>query len=278
MAFRPRFRHVAVSTTLGAAIACYGAGSSPLLPIPPADPAMGATDLPCDVAAIVARDCASCHGATPKNGAPMSLVTADAFRAKSTASSGGTIGDRSVIRMKDAANPMPPYGALRASDVAIMEAWVSGGVQSSSCASPNVGVRCASGNAGTGREGPTMRPGDTCIHCHAQEGEGEAPIFEAAGTVYSTLREPTPCVGASASGADPITVELKDKNGKTFTLGVNSAGNFSLEDSSFTPPYTARVLAGGRVRVMKGAQVSGECNGCHAEPPAGGAPGRVLAP
>lgn len=237
---------------------------------------MGATDLPCDVAAIVARDCASCHGATPKNGAPMSLVTADAFRAKSTAITGGTIGDRSVLRMKDAANPMPPYGALSASDVAIVEAWVTGGMQGGSCASPSVGVRCTSGNTGSRREGPTMLPGDACIHCHADEGEG--PIFETAGTVYSTLREPTPCSGTSSSGGDPITVELKDKNGKTFTASVNSAGNFMLEDSSFTPPYTARILAGTRVRVMKSAQMSGECNGCHAEPPAGGAPGRILAP
>lgn len=274
MSFRPSGRHLFVSAALAGVIACY-TGSSALQPIPPADPAMGATDLPCDVAAIVARDCASCHGAAPKNGAPMSLVTADAFRAKSTAVTGGTNGDRAVLRMKDAANPMPPYGALSASDVAVVEAWVSGGMVGGSCATPNVGVRCTSGSTGNRREGPTMRPGDTCIRCHADEGEG--PIFDAAGTVYSTLREPTPCVGASGA-PEPITVELKDKNGKTFRMSVNSAGNFSLEDSSFTPPYTARVLAGGRERVMKGAQVSGECNGCHAEPPAGGAPGRVLAP
>lgn len=255
-------------------VACYGASVEPL---PSPDPPMGATDLPCDVAAVVARNCASCHGAAPKNGAPMALVTVAAFQAANTnaALPGATLGERSVLRAKDAKDPMPPYGVMSDAEVATLEAWVQAGMPKGSCAAPAVNVACTSGSAGTRREGPTMRPGDTCIHCHADEGEG--PSFEAAGTVYPTLREPTPCAAPSSAVAG-ATVELTDANGRTYSLPVNSAGNFYLEDSRFTPPYSARVLSGGRVRVMKTKPTSGECNGCHAEPPAGGAPGRVLLP
>lgn len=254
-----------------AALACYGSSTQP---IPPVDPPMGATDLPCDVAAVVARNCATCHGAAPRNGAPMALVTVAAFQAASgSGATATTIGARSVLRAKDAASPMPPYGKMSDAEIATLEAWVTGGMKAGACSAPEVGVTCTSGSAGSRREGSTMRPGDTCIHCHADEGEG--PSFDAAGTVFPSLREPTPC---AAPPAAPITVELTDANGKLFTMSVNSAGNFSLESSSFKPPYTARVLAGGRSRAMKAAQIDGDCNACHAEPPRGGAPGRVLAP
>ena len=117
-----------------------------------------------------------------------------------------------------------------------------------------------------------MRPGDTCMHCHADS--GEAPNFDIAGTVDPSLREPTQCAGSAAA----VTVELTDANGKLFRLSANGVGNFYLSDSSFTPPYTAKVTSSAGTRVMKAKQTSGECNACHAQPPAGGAPGRILAP
>ena len=44
------------------------------------------------------------------------------------------------------------------------------------------------------------------------------------------------------------------------------------------PPYTAKVLFGGRVREMIERQTDGDCNGCHTEDGAKDAPGRIVLP
>jgi hypothetical protein len=43
-------------------------------------------------------------------------------------------------------------------------------------------------------------------------------------------------------------------------------------------PYTAKVIVDGLERAMVTPQVSGDCNACHTEAGANGAPGRVRTP
>ena len=115
-----------------------------------------------------------------------------------------------------------------------------------------------------------MHPGKPCISCHSATG---GPSFVIAGTVYPTIHEPDDCNG---SGTGNLSVLIIDATGKTHTMPVNAAGNFTRV-TSIPLPYRAMIVDGAKVREMKTPQTDGDCNGCHSE--AGNhAPGRVMAP
>lgn len=90
-------------------------------------------DLSCDVAVTLNDSCWSCHGATPTQSAPFSLVR----RADFTASFDGVSsnGVRSLVRMKQAAAPMPPAPAAHVSveRIAAFEQWVNDGMPAGTC-------------------------------------------------------------------------------------------------------------------------------------------------
>lgn len=132
---------------------------------------------------------------------------------------------------------------------------------------------CTSGRSWTGgnKGSSQMHPGKGCIGCHASS--AAAPKFSVAGTVYPTGHEPDDCY-STASGA---IVEVTDAAGKVLTLTTNSVGNF-YSTTSLSLPYRAKVKYMGRERAMGSSQSSGDCNSCHTQTGAGGAPGRVLLP
>ncbi|WP_437841556.1 hypothetical protein [Sorangium sp. So ce1153] len=63
---------------------------------------------------------------------------------------------------------------------------------------------------------------------------------------------------------------------------LNASGNFLFDTfQDRTPinfPITARVVKGDKERKMLTAQMSGDCNSCHSQSGAEGAPGRIVAP
>ena len=128
-------------------------------------------------------------------------------------------------------------------------------------------------------EGPEMGPGRACVSCHADSnnstGEGDAPIFAFAGTVYPSAHEPDDCVAAASEGAE---IEITDANGKVYSQTANASGNLYLDDPGFTYPYRARVHYQGRYRSMLAAQTVGDCNSCHTQAGDLAAPGRILLP
>jgi len=128
-------------------------------------------------------------------------------------------------------------------------------------------------------EGPEMAPGRPCNTCHAEEnaasGEGDAPIFAFAGTVFPTDHEPDDCTAPAASGA---LVVVTDASGREFTAEVNRGGNFLFEEELFRYPYKAKVIFQGRERVMDSAQSDANCNSCHSAAGDNGAPGRIVLP
>jgi hypothetical protein len=132
------------------------------------------------------------------------------------------------------------------------------------------GTKWTNGDRGSSR----MHPGGTCLDCHKRR-QG-TPSLTIAGTVYPTAHEPTDCNGVNGS-TTPVKVVITDATGKTITLDVNAAGNFHTT-SSFTPPYKAKVVANGMTRAMGPPQTSGDCNSCHTEEGANGAPGRIVLP
>lgn len=141
--------------------------------------------------------------------------------------------------------------------------------------------RCTSGmlRSLNESEGPEMAPGRACNACHAEEnaasGEGDAPIFAAAGTVFPTAHEPDDCIASASAGA---RVEVIDAVGRLFSAEVNRGGNFLLEEEHFTYPYRAKVVFQGRERMMEAPQSSGDCNSCHTASGSNGAPGRIVLP
>ena len=116
--------------------------------------------------------------------------------------------------------------------------------------------------------GPTHRPGQPCLTCHAGDGPAD---FEMAfgGTVFAYAEG-----GAAASGA---TVRLIDANQKTFETTTNCAGNFWVPKHAFaaTFPVLAAATLGNTAEVMRTVMRDGSCNGCHTPQASASSPGQV---
>jgi hypothetical protein len=129
--------------------------------------------------------------------------------------------------------------------------------------------------------GPLHRPGQPCVTCHGGSGPAHTQ-FSMGGTVYAVDRSSQPAVGA--------IVSLEDVTGATYNATTNSAGNFYMTLSQFSPQYPVSVM---QVTSADGSQNQamttlinrdGSCADCHANPrgpdsegpiylaPAGGTP------
>jgi hypothetical protein len=92
---------------------------------------------------------------------------------------------------------------------------------------------------------------------------------------YPTAHEPADCNGvASTTG---VTVVIVDATGVSTTLQVNAVGNFYTQ-VSLTKPFRAEVTSAAGERAMATPQTIGDCNSCHTQDGANGAPGRIMAP
>lgn len=276
----------ALLVVLVAAAGCYLPDAVDGLDLPPPNgPGPGggttggtATALPCDVDALLTRSCRGCHGAQPS--APMALVTREHLLAAAPSSPSQSVGALSVARMADAARPMPPGGLLPAEERAVLASWVQAGMPAGDCGAsmppqPEP-AQCTSGTyySPSSEEGPHMNPGLACVSCHLREDDGPTGV---GGTVYPTRHEPDLCNGVPGN----MTVVLTGADGRELRLPVNAQGNFFATQRTFAGlalPFRARVEGNGRVRMMSTPQTSGDCNACHTQRGANGAPGRVLAP
>jgi hypothetical protein len=118
-----------------------------------------------------------------------------------------------------------------------------------------------------------MNPGRACIDCHSMGGDG--PAYSVAGTVYPSAHEPDLCNGADGAGVVVVTIVGAD--GLTQMLTPNAAGNFGSR-AAVAFPYRAKISYMGRERAMAAMQTTGDCNSCHTQNGANGAPGRILLP
>ena len=95
-------------------------------------------------------------------------------------------------------------------------------------------------------------------------------------TSYRIYRGTTPGFVPDRVGSSNL---LGTSSTTTFTHvgGANAAGNFFYAGTvSF--PIHAKVTFQGRERIMTAAQSSGNCNNCHTQNGANGAPGRIILP
>jgi hypothetical protein len=164
--------------------------------------------------------------------------------------------------------------------------WVERGTPAERCDSPTgrdplyVDAICSSGQRWTlGEAGSSdMHPGRDCIQCHSQR---KGPELLVAGTVYATGHEPNDCNGGPQGQTVGIAqVILRGSDGQELTLAVRPSGNFyeRVGKATVALPYTARVVYRGQERRMNGPQTDGDCNRCHTETDAEGAPGRITLP
>ena len=126
--------------------------------------------------------------------------------------------------------------------------------------------------SGGNRGSDSMNPGMACISCHSS---GDGPRFAIAGTVYPTGHEPDRC--NSSVGTQGAQIVIIGADGKMVTLTPNGVGNFS-SNTAIKTPYQAKVTYQGRERLMIASQTSGDCNSCHTQNGANGAPGRITVP
>ncbi|MGE0869769.1 MAG: hypothetical protein AB7P03_14485 [Kofleriaceae bacterium] len=257
-----------------------------------APPVLMNGELPCEVAEVLAT-CWGCHADPPRGGAPMSLTTRADLAAMSLVDPSATIAQRSLVRLRDDQQPMPPRGRPRPSDIAIEKfaAWVNAGMPEGACGEPpppDAGMSpdaepamtvCSSGETWPmgPPPGPDMNPGRACRTCHLNAAPERAFFFM--GTVYPTLHEQDRCHSTVPTGT---RVEILDANGEVaLTMQVRKKGNFfspSL-DAQLPLPFTARVVGpNGTVKQMNTPQMNGDCNSCHTEQGMFGAPGRILLP
>jgi hypothetical protein len=159
----------------------------------PADAGSGAGnkngDLPCDVAAIVSKNCGTCHGEKPAYSAPMSLTKAADFAADGKSDKSLTNAElvKQRVNETDVTKRMPPASSakLSAADLKALNAWLDDGAQASdgeSC-SETKGDAGAPGDAG--QNGDPMFPdaGDphddpnlTCYKMLSNSGDGKTPF------------------------------------------------------------------------------------------------------
>lgn len=96
--------------------------------------------VPCEVAAVVSKNCTLCHAASAKFGAPMPLMTLADFHADAVVTKGKKVYEITPERINtaDIKRRMPPASstAVPASDLAMFTTWLQGGAKGvpNSCA------------------------------------------------------------------------------------------------------------------------------------------------
>lgn len=92
-------------------------------------PGEGAGKLPCDVDAVLATSCRTCHAAPPQFGSPMPLLTLADLHAPAKSDPSRKVYELVVERIADDVKPMPeaPNPRLSEADRATLTTWVAAG-------------------------------------------------------------------------------------------------------------------------------------------------------
>jgi hypothetical protein len=148
-----------VTGTAGGASAAAGGGAPAVTE--------GAQVLPCAVTKALAGNCQSCHGATPIGGAPMSLVTYADFHKAAVTKPTLKVFELARMRLNDSMKPMPPGGAIVATDKSMLDTWLGAGALASTDPADKtctpVTVTVTGGGTADGSTGAvTAGPGETC--------------------------------------------------------------------------------------------------------------------
>jgi hypothetical protein len=235
----------------GGAVADGGSGATATGPVTPAG-----AGLPCDVAALLASKCVTCHADPPLNGSLSGLVTVSDLMATSKEDPTQNEAQLSLARMQSAASPMPPtsVGApATAAEIQAFQQWVSGGYQGS------CGDAAAPPPASDVFTGAPAFASSVAASTHNARQDCMGGCHDHGFTLAGTL---TDGKGNGVAGAE---VRLVDASGKVISVHTGSNGNFHS-----STPFAGPAKVGARDATNKALMVttlqpaSGGCNGCHA--------------
>lgn len=101
--------------------------------------------VPCDVEAVFQQNCQQCHGASPRFGAPMPLVSFSDLHAASAVDPSQRVYQRVSARIHAAQAPMPPppNPGLGKADSTTLDAWIAAGAPPADAA-----TKCGPGAGG----------------------------------------------------------------------------------------------------------------------------------
>jgi hypothetical protein len=85
--------------------------------------------LPCDVSAILVKNCQSCHGSKPSPGAEHTLITWDDLQM--VHDDGDKIYQAVEEKIHATTDPMPPSAPLTPAEMKVIDDWVAGGAKKS---------------------------------------------------------------------------------------------------------------------------------------------------
>jgi hypothetical protein len=213
--------------------------------------------MPCDVAAVLASKCVSCHSDPPINGSLAGLVTLADLMATSHEDATKNEAQLSLKRMQGTPTPMPPTSVnnpATAADIAAFQNWINGNYQGS-CADagppppPPVNVFTGAPAFTSIVATSTHNAGQNCMGgCHDHG-------FTFAGTL-------TDGNGNGVAGAE---VRLVDANNVAISVHTGSNGNFHSSTSFTAPAHVgARDATNTAIMITALAASNGGCNGCHA--------------
>jgi hypothetical protein len=239
-----------------------------------------ASGLPCDVAMMLAANCGGCHSDPPITGALAGLVTYADLMAPSHEMPSQNEAQLSVSRMKNAASPMPPGSLPPASDVTILQNWISAGYPKGSC-----GAASADGgaNGASSADGGVIVPSSSVFSKAAPFSPG-TPVngnhkagqdcmsschnhgFTFAGTLFDAN-------GAGVGGAEVRLVDAKGLVISVYTdnRGGSSQGNFYGSQAFVGPAHVGARNASStqdmhtalQSTAQTPASTGGACNACH---------------
>ncbi len=103
----------------------------------------GMEGLPCEVAALLASKCVSCHSSPPVANAPAALVSYADLTAPAKSDAAKSAAVVALARIKSKASPMPPAPATgaTAAEIAAFEAWVTAKTPMGTCDDVDAGPK-----------------------------------------------------------------------------------------------------------------------------------------
>jgi Copper type II ascorbate-dependent monooxygenase, C-terminal domain/Copper type II ascorbate-dependent monooxygenase, N-terminal domain len=154
-----------------------------------------ASRLPCDVGAVLAAKCQTCHGAKPIYGAPMSLMSYGDTQAPLVSNPTLPVWQMMRTRIHSATAPMPPSGQppLASAELAALDGWLGAGAP----AAITTAVACGGPGGADAGAGGNLDGGGLAADAGAGIGPGYLPCtpnhaFTAHATGSSTARYPVP--------------------------------------------------------------------------------------
>jgi hypothetical protein len=126
--------------------------------------------LPCDVAAVLAAKCQSCHRSPSIGGAPMPLLSVQDLQRPAVTQPSLKVHELALMRINDAARPMPPGGELDAGSRKTLADWLAQGAP----AAPPTALTCSLSTPTTGLRDPNdfaPRAGETCYEFTTHAGQ-----------------------------------------------------------------------------------------------------------